>query len=230
MSKLNHKLLKLSLLLCLMPAHASQPAYAPDIMEVQQDESLWFDTALSVDWEAGATLEFWLATSWDSEREYEPVVLSMWNNDQPAMVVRIQADRKAVVIQSSQQIGTIPADLANPQLNHIALIFFDEDVMLFMNGQVLGSVRLAQTPTSVNLIHIANVPDGGHAFSGAIGGLRLWDMPLAAETLVEYALSDPLSRTAPHPDLESLVMYSQFNASTLELTEAQVSDGESGVP
>lgn len=192
--------------------------YTPDIREFEAEQSLQF--AGNPAFALQGAVEFWLATAWTDDPGYDPVVLFAGRQDQVVYALAVLADRSGLSLQSGSQIAEVAVDLADDQLHHVVLTRLDDGVALMVDGRIRGSFDLSLSDAEIQVLHIASGPAGDFSFPGALGGLRFWDVPIDAETVQAYVLEDVMHPEWPHPDLESLLAYSDFRNGAVELTQA----------
>ncbi|MFK7886736.1 MAG: LamG-like jellyroll fold domain-containing protein [Gammaproteobacteria bacterium] len=222
----NRRFVFLMALACLLAPVTSHAQYSPDIIEFHGDDDLGFPSHDSLTIVDGGTIEFWVGADWQDDPGYDPVVLSNAGPEGALYTVSILGDRQGLGLQSGEFLGDVPFDFSDGQMHHVALADFGEDILVMVDGQVVGELAttLPELPSAGLWIGSA---DGVNAkFRGAIAGLRIWAVALERKTLVDYAQRDVADANAPHPDLELLVAISDFNDESLRLTALEELDDE----
>ncbi len=203
----------------------SADSYRPDILEFEVGSALSFPGDEAFTLAEQGTLEFWLATGWDQDPGYDPVVVANVGDSGYLYVVSVLGDRSGISLQSGDEIDELELPMTGDQLQHIALVNLGGSVVVMVNGRVVGEFALTLQEGTSQAFHLGSAPADTSPFTGALGGLRLWNVALARPSLVTFAMQNPLSEQEPHPDLESLTAYSRLHEDTIELTSGDEPPG-----
>jgi hypothetical protein len=200
-------------------AAADSEPYQPDILTLDGEQSYVFksDNRLSI-WDGG-TIEFWVAADWTEAPEYNPVILSNVGKDGLLYEIAMRADKKGLTIQSGKMLGGITFDFDDPQLHHVGLVNLGDQVIVMIDGKIVGATSLQFKDISSTELHLGASAGGSAPFHGAIAGLRIWDKAIGPETLVKFSWADSTSDTSVHPDLAFLSGHSDFNTKDFYIIE-----------
>ncbi|MEM6999616.1 MAG: LamG-like jellyroll fold domain-containing protein [Pseudomonadota bacterium] len=224
MQNLRRKSLALGLLICCAGAYAA--GYTPDTREFPASAPLAFPEHPLLELRDGGAIEFWVAADWRASPGYHPVILAYGPAAAPQYSLAITAQRDALLVQAGEQYGQFAFRFDDGRTHHVALLDFDDEIMVLIDGQFVGGVSMSFAGGEPGPLVVGARADGSDAFVGALSALRLWDMPMAPETVPEFALRDPLAVDRPHPNIEHLVAYSDFRSGELVLAEALILEEE----
>jgi hypothetical protein len=193
--------------------------YIPDVLELDGTNGLSFPPDSSLTLVGGSTIEFWLAPDWQSAPGYEPVVLSNTGEEGPLYLIAMLPDRQGLVFYSGDQRMVAPFDFTDSQMHFIAIVDLGDTINILVDNLLIaqGEMSFAGLPSSG--LWVGSADGESFPFVGAVGGLRIWDVPLDPFDLVEFAMKDIEDQAVQHPDIESLVAISRFRSQTLFLTD-----------
>lgn len=214
-----HKTLLALLLsaLLLLPAWVQAADYQPDIREFSNQDDLGFPGDEAFGFGEQATLEFWAAAGWDQDPGHDPVLVYHADEEGFIYVLAMLADRSGLTLQAGDSADELAFDFTDGRLHHIALVHLGDTAAVMIDGQILGRMDMQIPPRTGSTFRLGSAPGPTAAFQGALGGLRIWRIALERETLIDFALANPFSAAAPHPDLEDLAAYSALNEDTIDL-------------
>jgi concanavalin A-like lectin/glucanase superfamily protein len=198
--------------------------YHPDIREFNFGDDLVFAGHSSFDLYEQGTVEFWVAAGWENDPGYDPVLIYHAGSTRLLFALSMLGDRGGLSLQTDSQIDELFVSFADDQLHHIALVNLGDSVGLMVDGQVIGAFQVSLVKGDSTEFRFGSAPGPSAEFVGALGGFRIWDITVDQESLIVYALDDPLNSVQPHPDLESLKAYSNLTVDTIEFTEAADSE------
>ncbi|WP_114521851.1 LamG domain-containing protein [Altererythrobacter sp. ZODW24] len=192
------------------PAVVTEDGYALDTLRLDGTESLAFDANPALEPAEQATLEFWVQAAWDSDPGYDPVVVSSAGAEGPAYLVAIQRERDGVTLASGDQLDSAPFDFSDGKLHHVALVDYGNTTTLMIDQKAIAELQVDLQPVPSEGLYIGTARGGDDAFTGAIGGLRLWNVAVDPANLGAYRLKDVNDANAPHPDIDHLALISDF--------------------
>ena len=204
-------------LLLLAAGSAYAEPYAPDIREFSRTDVLDFAGHSAFNLGRQSTLELWVAAGWQQDPGYDPVVIYNEGDNQLLYALSVLGDRSGLALQSGEQVDELPFAFSDGQLHHVVLVSLADGVVLMVDGQVIGQFELKLPDQPSTALHLGSAANAQAAFTGALGGLRIWRIAVQRESLVAYALADAFDAIHPHPDLEDLAAYSDLHNDTLEL-------------
>lgn len=194
---------------------AQDQPYAPDIEIFDGTSTFQFETDSAFRPKDSFTVEFWLATSWQVDPGYDPVILSSGSISDPEFTMAVLTDRDGFEFSVNAQEIYVAHDLANEKLHHIAAVWSEGEMALIANGEVAGVFPAKAPSIESELFWIGSAFGEGMTYIGSIGQVRFWDAPLDVETLRTFALSDVSAVSSEHPYLESLRAMSAFDEDAL---------------
>lgn len=192
------------------PAVITEDGYALDTLRLDGTESLAFDANPALEPAEQATLEFWVQAGWDSDLGYDPVVVSSAGPSGAAYLVAIQRERDGLTLSSGDQLDTAPFDFSDGKLHHVALVDYGDTTTLIIDQKPIADLEVDLQPVPSEGLYVGTARGGDDAFTGAIGGLRLWDVAVDPANLAAYRLKDVNGADAPHPDIDHLALISDF--------------------
>ncbi len=204
-------------LLLLSSSTAQAENYAPDIREFSVADDLDFPGNPAFAFDTQSTLELWAAAGWMKDPGYDPVLVYHADSDGFIFVLAMLGDRSGLSLQTDQGSDELSFSFSDGKLHHIALISLEEITVLLIDGQVRGSFALKIPDRSGETIRIGSAPGPQASFIGAIGGIRLWEIAVQRETLINYALRDIFNGDDPHPDLDALKAHSDLHNAAINL-------------
>lgn len=148
------------------------------------DEALWMDGRSGVDFPAAsglaltppATLEFWVAATWEQVPDFDPCVLSLEGENGVVWAVHVQADRKAIGLFTPQGYATVPIRLDDGRLHSVALVATSAQFTEFVvDGEPAGALPLGPSGEVAALFHIGSLDGEQAPFKGVLARLRVWD-------------------------------------------------------
>ena len=195
-------------------------SYAPDIQEFSASNDLDFPAHSAFALNEQATLEMWVAAGWQSDPGYDPVLLYHADAESLLYVLAMLGDQTGLTLQVGETVDELPFSFSDGRLHHVALINLTDHVVLMIDGQIVGRFNLQIPPKSGDTFRLGSAPGLNTAFTGAIGGLRIWNVAVQRQSLITYALQDIFRSAEPHPDLDSLAAYSDLHNNTINLMAA----------
>ncbi|MEZ5459967.1 MAG: LamG domain-containing protein [Steroidobacteraceae bacterium] len=203
--------------------------YTPDVMEFDGSGGMAFATEPILTLPAGGTLEFWVAADWQDSPGYDPILFANAGSASVAWQVAISADRQSLLVRSGTQEGRFAADFRDGRTHHVGIIAFSDETYVLIDGNLAAAVAMTLQEVPTDALWVGAGYGNTRPFTGAIAGLRVWDVALEPEELVAYALRDITSADAGHPDIDSLVGHSRFGERDFYITDAiVVSDADLG--
>jgi concanavalin A-like lectin/glucanase superfamily protein len=195
--------------------------YEPDILDFTETSDLDFSGDPAFSLAEQATLEIWVAAGWQNDPGYDPVLLYHADQDSILYTLAMLGDQSGLTLQAGDVVDELPFSFTDGLLHHVALINLGESVALMVDGQVVGRFNIRLPATVGTTFRLGSAPGPSMAFEGAIGGLRIWDIAVQRDSLINYALTDIFSTTDPHPDLDSLTAYSDLHNNTIDITPGE---------
>ena len=202
-------------LLVVNSVHAA--SYEPDILEFTASSDLEFPSHAAFALAEQATVEMWVASGWQDDPDYDPVLLYHASDARHLYVLSMLGDRSGLSLQTGEVVDELPFSFSDGRLHHVALINLSSSVALMVDGQIVGRFNITFPTESGSTFRLGSAPGPSASFLGAIGGLRIWDIAVEQDVLITYALADIFSVTNPHPDIDSLTAYSDLHNNTIEL-------------
>lgn len=207
-------------LLAMLSATTLAQDYTPDVLELDGTDSLDFDPASQLALADGGTIEFWVAPGWTSDPGFDPVIICSAGPEGASFLIAMLRDRGGIAIAAGGEEDVATFDFTDGQLHHVAISQFEDGTAVFVDGQVQGTsdFRFLDLPSAG--VWIGSIDGENNHFTGAIGGMRIWNAVIEQESLVEFALKDIF--TGNHPELEYLSALSDFANRDLLLVEPNV--------
>ena len=196
--------------------------YTPDTREFPASAPLELQSQPALALDGGGAIEFWVDAGWTQSTSYHPVILSNGHHTRPNYQLSITSDRAALAVRSGNQYGLFPYDFSTGGSRHVALLAYENRLIAFINGKLIGSVAMTIRRTLPGRFTVGSAADGRAPFIGAISALRIWDVPLSPESIATYALRDVNDADAPHPNLANLLAISDFNNGTVAVVDSFV--------
>lgn len=193
----------------------SAQEYTPDIYEFDGSNALYFDPAPELELADGGTFEFWVSPDWTEDPGYDPTIISNAGPEGPSYLIAMLRDRDGLAFVSGEDEDVVTFDFTDGQLHHIALSQLDDGIVVFVDGQIVGTSDVMARDLADGGVWIGSIDGEMFQFEGAIAAMRMWDVVVSRENLVTYALKDIFA--GDHPDLEFLSAMSDFGAGKLLL-------------
>ncbi|MCP5180550.1 MAG: hypothetical protein H6994_11750 [Pseudomonadales bacterium] len=159
---------------------------------VGADEALLMDGRSGMDFPAGvglslappATLEFWVAATWEQPPDFDPCVLSLEGDDGVLWAVHVQADRQTLGLYTPQGFASVPVRLDDGRLHSVTLAAYSEQLTEFIvDGESVGFIPVGPSGQPGEVFHIGSLDGEQAPFKGVLARLRLWEgTPDEAET------------------------------------------------
>lgn len=208
-------------------AMAQDAAYQPDFLELDGSESLQMIPDPEYSLVEGGTIEFWVEPDWSESPDYDPVIFSNMGEDGASYLIAMLRDRDGIGIISGDNEGYVPFDFTDGKVHHIAVNAYGEELIVFIDGEPKGAADFGIADLSSSSIWVGSADGETARFQGAIGGLRIWGVPVEQEALIDYRLLDVFSEyNEPHPDIDYLQAISDFENQDILTIEADVDDAE----
>lgn len=195
--------------------------YIPDIIELNGTNGLSFPPDPSLSLAGGATIEFWVTPDWQENPGYDPVIISNTGTEGPSYLVAMKGDKDAIIIVAGDKRMVAPFDFNDKQMHFVAIVDMI-DVTSVMVDNVLvaqGEIPFVDLPSSG--FWVGSADGEKFPFTGAVAGLRFWNIPLDPYDLIEFSMQDIESPAGEHPDKGALVAISRFNSNTIRLTSGE---------
>lgn len=206
-------------ILCLvvvLPAGAQD--YRPDVYEFNGSNMLDFDPSIMFEMASGGTIEFWVATGWQTPPDYDPALIVNAGPKGAHFLIAILRDRSGLAIVSGEDEDVALFDFSDGQFHHVAIRFFPDDGLdVMVDGRFVASSELTAGMLPSAGLWLGSIDGEGHPFRGAIAGLRFWGEPLTQQTLVDFSMKDVFE--SEHPQLQELLVISNFASGELLLSE-----------
>jgi len=197
---------------------ASAQQYVPDVYEFDGSNALTFDPAPQLGLAGGGTIEFWVAPDWTGDPGYDPVIIANAGPEGAAYLVAMLRERNGLAIVAGADEDVVTFDFTDGQLHHVAMNQLEDGIVVIVDGQVAGTSPIMLQDLPGAGVWIGSLDGEASPFVGALAGLRVWNVPIEPEVLVEFALRDIFD--ADHPNLESLAAMSDFTTGELLLVDA----------
>lgn len=223
-------LFTLAAVACSAALAMAESPYTPDLAEFDGSNSIIVDPTPALALEGGSTIEFWAAADWSQDPGYDPVVLSNASPEGVSYLVALLRDRQGLGIMSGNDEALVAFDFTDGALHYVAITDYGDTTLVFIDNQLMGrfDFTLATYPSSGLFIGSA---DGQiAAFTGALAGLRLWDVAVSQQNLAAYAMRPVYEDDQnAHPDLEYLLGFSDFkNRRFMVVTDPDEAAAETG--
>ena len=201
---------------------ASHAEYTPDTIVFPSSAPLVFDSAPILSLPDGGAIEFWVGTDWATNPGYHPVILANGSAESPIYQISITANQDALIVQSGQAFGQFSFNFADGRTHHVALLDYDEQMIAFVDGQLLGSIAMSIQSGPIREFVVGSASGGVAPFIGAVSAIRIWDVPPELEDTAGFALRDVNDTNTPHPNLDNLVGISDFRNRTFSIVDSLV--------
>lgn len=184
--------------------------YMLDMLTLDGTETLVFEPDDRLAPAEQSTIEFWVKAGWDDAPDFDPVVLSNAGEEGASYLIAIQRERDGLAVTSGEQTDVVPFDFSDGKAHHVALIDLGDPIAVLVDDELVGELDMTLQALPSEGLYIGSAFGGDDGFVGAIGGMRIWDVAVTADDLAKYRLKDVLDASDPHPDLEYLVIISNF--------------------
>ena len=217
MSKLRWSALPLAILLVAgcggpsAPSVEGEDGYTLDTLALDGMDSLAFDPAPQLEPASQMTIEFWVKPDWSGSPEFDPVIVSNAGAEGASYLVAVNRERDGLTVVSGEQVDVAPFDFTDGKLHHVALIDYGDTTTVMIDNQAVAELDIDFTSLPSDGLYVGSARGGDSAFSGVIGGLRVWDVAVSPNDLASYAMRDVAVDGALHPDLPYLAVLSEFD-------------------
>ena len=171
------------------------------------------------------TIEFWLDPAWAASFRGEAVVVALSDGTNARYVVYLKKDDAGLSIGLWDGVGdfaqrqpaiTAPLGVKGDDqfFYHIALVTTRDGTTVYKDGgrvQLLGGATYGAARGLP--LHVGSADGTNGMYQGVISGLRIWNAALTQNTIKAFSdVGDGPTMTAlaKHPNLNSLVLYSDF--------------------
>lgn len=218
-------------LFCALPAtpfasaeEADATPYSPDVAEFDGTNSLTFEPAPQLDLADGGTIEFWVVPDWTEDPGYDPVVICNAGPEGASYLIALLRDRDGVAIAAGDAEDVATFDFTDGRLHHVAISQFEDGTAIIVDGQIIGTSDLRFETRPSAGVWVASIDGENNQFQGAIAGMRIWDVVVAQETLVDFAMKDVFADE--HPDLPFLSAISDFSNDEILLADRELTEAD----
>lgn len=201
--------------------------WQPDFLELDGSNGLTLipDPEFSI--ADGGTIEFWVQPDWTEAPDYDPVVLSATGQEGSAYLISILRNRDGIGIVSADEELVWGFDFADGQVHHVAFNFYEEEVALIVDGEVIGVDPFTPAALLPSAVWVGSANGEIGSFNGAIAALRIWGIPVEPEVIDEFRYKDVLSEAqGNHPDIDYLQVVSDFDDLDVLVIEGDVEEGD----
>lgn len=197
----------------------TQSGYTLDMLALDGTETLVFEPDPRLDPADQSTIEFWVKAGWNGDPGYDPVILSNAGPQGASYLVAIDRERDGLIVSSGEQTEAVPFDFSDAKAHHVALIDLGGPLAVVVDGTFAAQLEMTFAPLPSDGFYIGSGYGEDEGFTGAIGGLRIWDAAIATDVIEEYRLKDVMAERDPHPDLQYLALISDFTDQDIVLIE-----------
>ncbi len=192
-------------------ALAQDAGYQPDFIELNGTNGLSLIPDPEFSLAEGGTVEFWVEPDWEEDPGYDPVIISSAGEEGAAYMIALLRDRDGLGILSGEEEGYVPFDFADGKVHHVAVNVYEEAVVVFIDGEAQGLLEFGFVDLTASGVWIGTADGATAPFKGAVGGMRIWGVPVEQDALADYRFIDVFSETSePHPDIDYLQAISDF--------------------
>jgi hypothetical protein len=194
-----------------LSAPIAAQSYVPDLLELDGTVTLQFPADDRMALEGGATIEFWVQPDWKSDPGYDPVILSNAGEEGALYLVAIAREKDGLGIMSGDLFEMVPFDFTDGKLHHVNITDYGDTMLVFVDGVLISELPLTFKKRPSKGFWIGSADGENDLFVGAIAGLRIWDIPVDADNVLDFMMAPiaPLEGK-DHPDLKWLVGASDF--------------------
>ncbi len=196
----------------------AEGGYEIDILKLDGSETLAFDPDPKLAPNEQSTIEFWVQPQWNEVPDFDPVVLSNYGTEGASYLIAISAERDGILIASDDMLEAAPFDFTDDELHHVALVDYGDSVRLLVDLEYVADLPITFESLPSNGLYIGSADDSGDAFTGLIGGLRIWSVAVEDASLAQFARRDVADEPA-HPDVDALKLISDFINRTVIIGE-----------
>jgi hypothetical protein len=209
-----------AVLLLATAAAGSAETYTPDVAEFDGSNSMTFEPAPQLELADGGTIEFWVVPEWSSDPGYDPVVICNAGPEGASYLIALLRDRDGIAIAAGDEEDVATFDFTDGRLHHVAISQFEDGTAIFVDGQVVGTSDLRFDARPSAGVWVGSIDGENNQFRGAIAGMRIWNVVVEQETLVDFAMKDIFADE--HPDLPFLSAISDFSNGEILLAELEL--------
>lgn len=203
---------------------AAAQGYTPDIAEFDGSNTMSFEPAPQLNLADGGTIEFWVMPDWTDDPGYDPVIICNAGPEGASYLIAMLRDRDGIAFGAGDQEDVATFDFTDGRLHHVAVSFFEDGLSVIVDGQIVGTSNIKALDLPSVGVWVGSIDGENNQFKGAIAGLRVWDIVVEQESLVEFALKDIFA--ADHPDLPLLSVMSDFANEEFLLAEYEAEEGD----
>ncbi len=187
-------------------SHLHARVYTPDVAEFDGSSTLSFEPAESLFIGGAATIEFWVVPDWNTQPDYDPVVLSNAGPDGPSYLIAVLRDKDGLVLVSGKEKFLIPYAFNDSQLHHVAIVETDSHTLAYVDGQLQGGTEFAIQDLPSLGLWVGSADGSTAPFIGALAEIRIWGTALSQTEIANYAGRD----IGDHPSRSELRASSDF--------------------
>lgn len=195
-------------------ASFAEPAaaqYVPDIIELDGTVTLAFPPDDRLALKGGATIEFWVQPDWKGDPGYDPVILSNDGPAGPSYVIAMLRGKNGIGVISGDKSFTAPYDFSDGKMHHVTVIDDGKAMEVRVDNRQIAYAEMTLASLPSYGLWIGSVDGDDGAFTGAIAGLRIWDVALDPAVVAKFATIDVLDSDSDlHPQFDRLVGASDF--------------------
>lgn len=200
--------------------NALAQSYEPDFIELPAAEEMVFPPDEALLMTSGGTIEFWVYPAWTSVPDYDPVILSNIGPDGAVYVISILRDKDGLGLVLGEDEIIAPFDFSDGRAHHVAVNFYEDGTVIFVNGEVIDIYDPVFESRASSVVVIGSVDGETAPFTGSIGALRFWALPIEEEMLARFRLKNVLSESeGDHPDIDLLMAISDFENNGLLIVD-----------
>ncbi|MFK7886738.1 MAG: LamG-like jellyroll fold domain-containing protein [Gammaproteobacteria bacterium] len=200
--------------------------YVPDVLELDGSGGVGFASQPILTLPDGGTIEFWLSADWNKDPGYDPVVLSNASERGIAYKVMVGRDRQSITVQSGKEVGELAHDFGDGNMHHVAIVDMRDETVVLVDGTPIGSLAMSLSAWPTDRLRVGADYYNANGFVGALAAVRIWDVPLDADIVAEFALKDITSEDTSHPTIDFLVGHSRFSDDDFYITDAVIIDAD----
>jgi hypothetical protein len=192
------------------PAMAEEPEFSPVTANFTGRSALVLAPANALNLDLSATIEFWVAPSWQGKLPYDAAILANGGARGNRYAVYMTGDGKALAVQSGDHYDGVPFDFTDGALHHVGMIIINETTSVYIDGVYKATLGFGITDVPSEFFSIGSNNEVA-PFVGEIGQVRIWEEPLDPDVLAAFSLK-PIEAEGPgaHPDIDALVGVSAF--------------------
>ena len=196
----------------------AEEGYQIDILNLDGTETLAFDPDPLLAPNEQSTIEFWVQPQWSETPDFDPVVLSNFGSEGASYLIAISAEKDGIIVSSDDMLEAAPYDFSDGELHHVALVDYGDSVRLLVDLEYVADLPITFESLPSNGLYIGSADDTGDAFTGLIGGVRIWSVAVEDASLAQFARRDVAGEPA-HSDVDALKLISDFTNRTVVLSQ-----------